>query len=112
MGWPRRLERASSTYRRRLRFEALEERRLLTIFADTFVQVSRIESQEATVLTLDENGQFQVYYHPNDELGYVDPATGDLIFVDYYPGTSIVLVLNGVVSGNLSDLTGVNYSNG
>ena len=55
---------------------------------ETFAQIRRIVAQETMVLTADTEGNFKVFYHPNNELGYVDPATGDLLFADYYPGTS------------------------
>jgi hypothetical protein len=78
----------------------------------TFGQVSRITGSEVTVLTIDEAADWKIFYHPNDELGYVDPETGDLLTTDYMPGTSAVLVLEAVPSGNLSQLVGVHYSNG
>lgn len=101
---------------RPLRFEQLEERRLLAIiadtFADTFAQVTRITGQETTILTADAAGNSVIFYQPNDELGYVDPETGDLLFADYFPGTSTVFVIDAAPNGNVSDLAGVLYSNG
>ncbi len=45
---------ADSSYARRLRFEPLEDRRMLSIIADgfgpTFAQVSRVSGAEAAVL--------------------------------------------------------------
>jgi hypothetical protein len=103
-------------YARPLRFESLEDRRLLAIIADTFSdafgQVSRLVGSEATVLTLDTAGHYKVFYRPNDELGYIDPDTGSLLNADYYSGSSTVLVLDATVTGNISDLVGVTYSNG
>ncbi|HEY4233221.1 MAG TPA: hypothetical protein VGM76_07330, partial [Lacipirellulaceae bacterium] len=72
----------------------------------TFGQVSRIVGSEATFLTIDESSNWRIFYHPNDELGYVDPETGDLLTADYVPGTSSVLVLEAFPSGNLSQLVG------
>ncbi len=100
-------------HERRLRFEPLEDRRMLSgTVGSTFAQVSRITGEEVTLLTADNAGHFYIYYHPNDELGYVDPETGDLLTADYLPNTSTVLVLTAVPSGNMSQLVGSQYSNG
>ncbi len=102
---------------RRLRFESLEDRRLLAIIADTFAptfaQVYHYGAgSEITFLTADNAGHSKIFYHPNDELGYIDPETGNRLNADYYPGTSTVLVLDVTPNGNISDLVGLTYSNG
>ncbi len=105
------------TFRRKLRIEPLEDRRLLAIigdtFADSFAQTYRVTGEEVTVLTADAVGNTKIFYHANDELGYIDPATGDLLFGDFFlPETSSVFVLDATPNGNVSDLAGVTYSNG
>ena len=113
---PTRTTACHPTFSRRLRFGQLEDRRLLAIiadtFADSFAQISRTTGAEVTVLTAAAAGHSQIFYRPNDELGYIDPATGDLLTADYLTGTSSVLVIDAVANGNLSDLVGLTYSNG
>ncbi len=112
----RRTTPCQTSYTRRLRFEPLEDRRMLSIIADgfdpTFAQVSRVVGAEAAVLTVDTSGHFAVFYRPNSEFGYVNPETGDLLAVTQFTDTSVANVLDATVSGNVSDLIGVHYSNG
>jgi hypothetical protein len=110
---------------RRLRFESLEDRRMLSIIADnfgpTFAQVSRSYSADNVILSVDSAGNFAIFYEPNTELGYIDPQTGDLLTLSKFPGTSSVPVFDAVVGGsgtvdagltNISQLVGLQYSNG
>jgi hypothetical protein len=114
-----------TTYSRCLRFEPLEDRRMLSIIADTFdpafAQVSRIVGTELTVLTVDPSGHFAIFYRPNTELGYINPETGDLLTANVFPGTSAAGVIDAVIGGggsadvgftNVSQLVGIHYSNG
>ena len=96
---------------RHLTFESLEERRLLDA-SGAFAQASWLSGDEVTVVTVDTSGAYQVYYSPNFDLGYLDPATGDLLICDYYPGTDTVFALTCNATGNVSNLDGLHYSNG
>ncbi len=121
----RRTTPCQTSYTRRLRFEPLEDRRMLSLIADnfdpTFAQVSRVVGAEATILTVDPSGHFAVFYRPNTELGYINPETGDLLTADYFPGTGSITVVDATVGGNgtvdagltnISQLVGLHYSNG
>ena len=103
--------RAVRPFVRRLRFEPLEERRLLSV-SGPFAQASWITGAEFTVLTANAAGDFEIYYRPNVELGFLNPATGDLLTADFYPGTSTVFAIDAVANGNVSDWVGLHYSNG